>query len=153
MQVVLFVFAGFFGGGVITVASNPLYGVAWIAAWGLLSVIICLDEITTQLRRQQQHNDWLQKIENYRFDHDHPDADKITAKRERDRQEAIARQKAEAELAAKQAKEAKRRAKEPTFVATESVPDVPADFKPANRRAAVDFSAIDEASQPRRKNA
>ncbi len=153
MQVVLFVFVGFIGGGVITAASNPLYGVAWITGWGLLSVVICLDEITTQLRKQQQHNDWLQKIENYRFDHDHPDAAEISAERERDRQEAIARQKANAELAAKQAKEAKRRAKEPTFVAVESVPAMPADFKPTKQRANVDFSAIDEASQPRRKKA
>lgn len=153
MQVVLFVFVGFIGGGVVIAGAGPLYGLAWIAGWGLLSIVVLLDDVTTQLRKQQQHNDWLQKIENYRFDHDHPDAAEITAEKERDRQEAIARQKAHAELVAKQAKEAKRRAKEPTFVATESVPDVPADFKPAKRRAAVDFSAIDEASQPRRKNA
>lgn len=153
MQVVLFVFVGFIGGGVITAGANPMYGVAWITAWGLLSLVIGVDDITTLLKKQQQHNDWLQKIENYRFDHDHPDAAEITAERERERKAAIARQQAHAELAAQQAKEAKRRAKEPTFVATETVPDVPADFKPAKKRAAVDFSAIDEASQPRRKKA
>jgi hypothetical protein len=54
---------------------------------------------------------------------------------------------ARAEAAAAEVK--KRKAAEPTFVARELVPEVPADFKPASQD--VDFSAIEEVAKPRRK--
>jgi high-affinity K+ transport system ATPase subunit B len=121
-----------------------------------LGIFLYLDKIANALEMQRRHNEWIVRIEAYRFDHDHPDAAAVAEAKELARVEAQKRQtqdlfvKQEAEKAAKA--EAKRRAKEPTFVAVEAVPDVPADFRTKKKPPSVDFSAIEEVSKPRRKS-
>ena len=143
-------------GGIFFGITNPGAGGGWFASCVSLGVLYYLDEITSLLQHQKRCMDWQQKREDYRFEHDHPNAAAITAEREGAKAEK--KRKATEDLIAKQAAEktakaeAKRRASEPTFVAVEAVPDVPADFQPKKKRSNVDFSAIDEAAKSRRKS-
>lgn len=143
-------------GAFFLASVNLLLAGGWF--FGVFGFVLCLqlEQIADLLRSQKNHNEWLQKIELFRFDHDHPNAAAITA--ERELATADAKKQRTQNLLAKQAAEkaatteAKRRASEPTFVAVEAVPDVPADFMAPKKKPNVDFSAIDEVSKPRRKS-
>ena len=149
--VVLAFFLGF-----VVAQVNLVAGMAVCSACLCAGLLFFLEQIAGLLQSQKDHNVWIRKIEAYRFEHDHPNADAIVAQREAVK--ADAKNKATEELLAKRGAkktaraEAKQKAKEPTFVGVEAVPDVPADFKASKKTPNVDFSAIDEVSKPRRKS-
>ncbi len=69
---------GFVGGIAISLVDYRL-GIVWFFAFIGTSALYQLHVIAGLLRVQHQHNEWRQKIDWYRFDHDFPDAAERTA--------------------------------------------------------------------------
>ena len=146
-------------GGMFICLVNPVAGAAWFSVCILVGVLAVLDKIQSLLERQQKHILWFEKVEEYRFAKQYPNApeewrkaeaaSKAAAETSEQQRQEAARDRYEAATAEQKTKrEAKRKAAEPTFVSEELVPEIPPDFKP---QSDVDFSALEEVAKPRRR--
>ncbi len=126
-------FLAILAGLLTSVAFVPLHGGAVFSLIVLGGLLHYVDSIAESLRHLRAHFAWQKRIEEFRFRQEYPDAEDVLKSERQLASERQERAAAEAELRAKQeaeaAKELKRKRAEPTYRATEVMPEMPEDFQ------------------------